>query len=185
MKRQRRVSRVLCVFRRYLFQFVVRSRIGDSVSRSRYVDNWIESGDPGSREINIYRNALSDELVVMYLGFAEASGIDELENSVTELELRIARVENRVLVLTGQVSTGPASPAPTRGSVAERAERQRETNDARQLLAKLEKQLVARKRALPLYQATLDTDGLIDDLRAQRNHPVHTLLRRMYYETRS
>jgi len=68
--------------------------------------------------------------------------------------------------------------------VVERAERHRKIEEAKLLLDKLDKQLEARKRALPLYQETLQTDGLIDELRAQRDHPAHTLLRRFYYEKR-
>jgi hypothetical protein len=49
----------------------------------------------------------------------------------------------------------------------------------------LEKQIAARTEALPLYEETLATDELADDLRAQRDHPMHTLLRRMYHEQRS
>lgn len=169
-------------------EYLPRARpVADAVSRSRYVASWIESGEPGSKVIRIYRDALSDELVVMYLGFADAAGIDELEASVGTLEGRIAQVEATVLSLSGQgASPGPASPAPAeRPSVAERAETQRQLDEAKSLLGKLQKQLVARQRALPRFRATIGTEGLIDDLRSQRNHPVHTLLRRMYYETRS
>jgi hypothetical protein len=44
---------------------------------------------------------------------------------------------------------------------------------------------VARTRALPLYQATQQSEGLADQLRQRRDHPMHALLRRMYHETRS
>jgi hypothetical protein len=69
--------------------------------------------------------------------------------------------------------------------VVERAEQQRELDEAKDLLGRLQKQMTARQRALPLYKATLGTEGLINDLRSQRDHPAHTLLRRMYFETRS
>ena len=167
-------------------EYLPRARpIADGVARSRYVASWIEGGEPGNETVRIFRDALSDELVVMYLGFADAAGMDELQQSVATLASRIAEVEGRVVSLSGGGS-GPAAPAPgERLSVVERAERQRDLDEAKQLLGRLQKQMAARKRALPLYEATLGTEGLIDDLRAQRGHAVHTLLRRMYYETRS
>jgi hypothetical protein len=168
-------------------EYLPRARpVADRVARSRYVASWIESGEPGTETITIFRNALSDELVVMYLGFADSAGMGELEASVDALEERIAQVESNVMALSGEGgSAGPASPSPDeRPSVAERAERQRQLDEAKGLLGKLQKQLAARQRALPLYRSTIGTEGLIDDLRSQRNHPVHTLLRRMYYEAR-
>ena len=61
----------------------------------------------------------------------------------------------------------------------------RELEDGKRELAKLDSQLGARTRALPLYQATANSDGLSDALRARRDHPMHALLRRMYHESRS
>jgi hypothetical protein len=52
------------------------------------------------------------------------------------------------------------------------------------VLEKLNRKVTARSKALPLYRATLETGGLIEHLRSQRDHPVHTLLRRIYHETR-
>jgi hypothetical protein len=43
----------------------------------------------------------------------------------------------------------------------------------------------ARTNALPLFKATLGTETLADELRARRDHPVHKLLRRMFYEGRA
>ena len=57
--------------------------------------------------------------------------------------------------------------------------------DAKAQLGRLEQQIAARTRALPLYKETLATDGLAEELRTRRDHPVHTLLRRMYHELRS
>ena len=53
------------------------------------------------------------------------------------------------------------------------------------LLERLDKQLAARKRTLPVYKATLETDGLAGELRSRRDHPLHVLLRRMYHEARN
>jgi len=133
---------------------------------------------------------MSDELAVMYLGFASDAEIPELEASLDELRARRDEVEREILALGGGggQAAPPASPADGGGtgeSVVERAERSRRIEQARRLLDKLDGQLASRSRALPLYRATLETDGLIDELRAQRNHPLHTLLRRIHYETRS
>jgi hypothetical protein len=57
--------------------------------------------------------------------------------------------------------------------------------DAKAQVARLDQQISARTRALPLYKETLATDGLAEELRLRRDHPVHTLLRRMYHELRS
>ena len=58
-------------------------------------------------------------------------------------------------------------------------------SDAKAQLVRLDQQIAARSRALPLYKETLATDGLAEELRTRRDHPVHTLLRRMYHELRS
>ena len=65
------------------------------------------------------------------------------------------------------------------------AEVARKVADAAALLTKLDQQITARSHALPLYKQTLGTDGLTREMRAQRDHPVHILLRRMYHEGHS
>ena len=65
----------------------------------------------------------------------------------------------------------------------ELAEVARRISDTSTLISKLEQQIAARSRGLPLYKQALATDGLADELRTRRDHPVHTLLRRMYHET--
>lgn len=170
-------------------QFLGRVRpIADAVSRSRHIDAWIQSGERGSPELSVLRSAMSDELAVMYMGFANDAEIPELEASLDELRGRRDAVEREIVALGGGGAAPPAKRAEggeSTESVVERAERSRKIDEARRLLDKLDKQLAARSRALPLYRVTLETDGLIDELRAQRNHPVHTLLRRIHYETRS
>jgi hypothetical protein len=58
----------------------------------------------------------------------------------------------------------------------------RKIAESKALLTRVEAQVSARSQALPLYRGTLETDGMTGALRAQRDHPVHTLLRRMYHE---
>jgi hypothetical protein len=172
-------------------QFLALSRpIGDRVVRSRYIDAWIQDGEEGSQQIEILRRAMSDELAIMYLGFAEDSEIDELEASLTELRDRRNAMERRLMLLASGRRPEPDGPAPPAApavageyTVVERARIQREMEEAKLLLDKLDKQLMSRSRALPLFKATLETDDLIPEMRAQRNHSVHTLLRRLYYES--
>jgi hypothetical protein len=51
-------------------------------------------------------------------------------------------------------------------------------------LERVDHQIAARSRALPLYRGTFASDDLARELRGRDDHPLHTLLRRMYYEDR-
>ena len=62
------------------------------------------------------------------------------------------------------------------------AETARQLADEGAMLRRIDQQIAARSRALPLYERTLATDGFTHELRGQRDHPVHALLRRMYHE---
>lgn len=79
--------------------------------------------------------------------------------------------------------------APKRGAgpldAAETAEAQRELSEASARLERIDQQIEARSRTLPVYVATLESDGLGGELRARRDHPLHGLLRRMYHEDRA
>jgi hypothetical protein len=172
-------------------QFLALSRpIGDRVVRSRYIDAWIQDGEEGSQQIEILRRAMSDELAIMYLGFAEDAEIDELEASLSELRNRRDAMEKRLMLLASGRRPAPIGDSPPASpaaggqyTVVERAQIQREMEESKLMLDKLDKQLMSRSRALPLFKATLETDDLIPAMRAQRTHAVHTLLRRLYYET--
>lgn len=169
--------------------------IADSVVRSRAVNAWIENSEPFSDEIASLRRALADSLVVMYLGFAEAGGVAELEAELAELRQRRDRVAAELAELTRQRDRLRAATVPANMSDPLDIERGilpldlaqvgRRIADQGNLLTKLEQQIAARSRALPQYKQTLDTDGLTRELRTQRNHPVHILLRRMYHENQS
>ena len=81
-----------------------------------------------------------------------------------------------------------ADAAPRRAGrldAAETAEAERELAEASALVERLDQQIEARAHTLPIYVATLDTDGLGAELRARRDHPLHKLLRRMYHEDRA
>ncbi len=170
----------------------------EAVTGSRSVDTWIERNEPGAERIAVLRNAFGDSLALVYLGFAEASGVEELERSLEELRAQHADVEAQLLALRGpvpgdgagddfapaSVDAGTAAGSAEQGSL-ELAERNRAIAEASALLERLDKQIEARVRTLPLYKATLTTDGLAAELRARRDHPLHTLLRRMFHETRA
>jgi len=169
--------------------------IADSVVRSRAVNSWIENDEPFSDEIASVRRALADSLVVMYLGFAEAEGVDELEAELAALRQRRDAVKAELAELIRQrdqlraktVPAAAADPLELERGIAplDLAQVGRRIADQGNLLTKLEQQIAARSRALPLYKQTLATDGLTRELRTQRNHPVHILLRRMYHENQS
>jgi hypothetical protein len=162
--------------------------VAELVTRSRHVDSWIENSEPGANSIATLRRAFADSQALLYLGFAEETGVQHLEESLSDLSARRDETEARLMDLTdrrdGLGLAGPEGEA--RGIEAlEVEELERQISDAKLLLTRLEKQIDARTRALPLYKATLHTDDLPDELRVQRDHPVHTLLRRMYHEKRS
>ena len=163
----------------------------ESVTGSRSVDTWIARNEPGAEKIAVLRRAFGDSLALVYLGFAEGSGMDELEQSLAELRVQRAEVDAELVALRGPDAGPDFAPAsvdaaaPASPSVAELAERNRAIAEKSALLERLDKQIEARVRTLPLYKATLTTDGLAVELRSRRDHPLHTLLRRMFHETRA
>jgi len=165
----------------------------ESVTGSRAVDSWLEAGEPEAERIAVLRRALGDSLALVYLGFAEASGVEELEQSLAELRGQRQEVEARLAALQGRrdgggeiapASIDPGAPPAGRPDAAELSELNRAIAEAGALAERLDEQIRARTRTLPLYKATLATDGLAAELRARRDHPVHALLRRMYFERR-
>ena len=170
------------------------------VARSRSVDTWIAKAEPGAETIATLRRALSDSLVIMYLGFGEDAGIGELEQSVRELRTEREGIASQLADLErergaepgaprGVEVAGPAALAPDAAGSAPGplayAELTRRIDELSGQLGKLDKQIEARSRALPLFKSTLATDDLTGELRVQRTHPLHALLRRMYHEKRS
>jgi len=180
--------------------------VAESVARSRYLDTWIGSGEPGSDSIGKLRRALSDDLVIMYLGFANEQGMAQLQEDFVSLQQRRDGVKSELTQLVA-ASRGMAIAAQDLPAVAKLDPYAGETSAAGEgsafdlptdpkrlrrrieeqsaLLTRLEKQIEARERALPLFEQTLAVPDLADELRGQRDHPVHTLLRRMYDEHRS
>jgi len=175
--------------------------VAEAVTTSRAVDAWIASKEPGADKIAAMRSALADSQVLVYLGFAEENTIEELQNSLTDLRTKREQAAKQLASLTtrrekmGRMSAAPpAAPDPssveaagTGHSVdsAEVEDLDAQIAQARANLVRVEKQISARTTALPVFKATIGTEKLADELRARRDHPVHKLLRRMYYETRS
>jgi hypothetical protein len=174
--------------------------VAESVAHSRQIESWLERGEAGSAQIAAMRRALSDSQALVYLGFAEdasaemlAAGLEDVRTKRDALARRLDELARRRESI-GRDDPGPAAPAPDADPGAasssglaelELSEIARELEDGKRELAKLDAQLGARSRALPLYQATPSGSDLSDSLRQQRNHPMHALLRRMYHESRS
>jgi len=166
--------------------------LAENVAGSRHVTAWIEKQEPGYDVVDVMRRGLSDELVLMYMGFADSRGIDELEQKLAELRERRAQLERKVDGLvrareTGAgVSSPPAAPAMDDGggggAPMNSQALAREIEMGSRMLAKLDDQIQARSRALPIFRQVLEVRDLAPELRSQRDHGMHTLLRRMYHE---
>ncbi|HEB89636.1 MAG TPA: hypothetical protein ENI85_08710 [Deltaproteobacteria bacterium] len=169
--------------------------IAEVTAGSRAAASWVAQNGAGSETIEVFRRALGDELVLMYMGFADANGLAELEQSLVELKARRAELsrELEALAMRRDTSASEALPASPDGAADESEGRvrfgstesrqiARQLEDGGRQLAKLDKQISARARALPLFRAVVESEDLAPALRSQRQHPVHTLLRRLYHE---
>jgi hypothetical protein len=170
----------------------------EGATRSRALERWIASNEPEAPRLKTLISAFSDSLVLVYLGYAEGKGIDELEAGLAKLNVQRDEVKSRLRGLQAQLAGGSHTAPPAAmgedgelaaplGSgekldAAQLAQLNREIDETSALLERLNGQIEARRRTLPLYKSTLDTDGLSADLRARRDHPLHALLRRMYHE---
>jgi hypothetical protein len=172
--------------------------IADRIAHSRAVDSWIQEHEPHAEEIAKLRRALSDTQVLMYLGFADASGVGNLEQELQQLisrrdslQLEVSNLERRRDSLRYRPDD-PAAPEPSDAEASEAGSEPlelgavaRELAEKTALLTRIEQQIAASSRALPLYRETIGTEELVAGLRTRRDHPVHTLLRRMYHEVRN
>ncbi|MCP4905285.1 MAG: hypothetical protein GY910_09920 [bacterium] len=178
--------------------------IAEVVAGSRHVGSWVAQEGADSKTIETFRRGLGDELVLMYMGFADATGLGELEESLDDLRTRRAELASKLSSLALRRDANKASVVPAAPAVADSEEGDegegdaragavffgtsesrriaRELEDGGRQLAKLDKQISARARALPLFRAVVESETLAPSLRSQRNHPVHTLLRRLYHE---
>jgi len=172
--------------------------VTDWLGRSRSVAQWIEKREPAAEVIRVMRRGLTDSQVLMYLGFAESRNLTELDAGLAALRTERAELAAEFAALSSDTPTPSALPAaadPDAPPLAEppsaatdpkqRAQRNRRIAAVASRMAQLDKQIEARARALPLYKDTLASEPLIPQLRRERDHPVHTLLRRMYHERRA
>lgn len=169
--------------------------IAEVVAGSRHAGSWIAQEGAGSKTIETFRRGLGDELVLMYMGFADSTGLTELEASLDELRARRTELSGKLEALasrrdssnTDSPPAAPAAPGEVETTVqfgtAESRRIARELEDGGRQLSKLDKQISARARALPLFRAVVESEELAPALRSQRDHPVHTLLRRLYHES--
>ncbi len=163
--------------------------IAEHVTRSRALSSWIENSEPEAKRLAVLRSALADSEVVLYMGFAESGRIPELDAQLSDLRAKREALLREISELGARRDTlratspseVPASPDSGGDDLADVAQK---LADAEAQLARTEQQIAARSRALPLFKATLETDGLAQEMRARRDHPVHVLLRRMYHEGR-
>ena len=169
--------------------------IAEVTANSRHVSAWIAQNAAGAKTIEVFRRALGDELVLMYMGFADATGLAELEASFSDLKARRSELSSELRELamrrdTSSANGSPAAPAtagdgqgaPVRFGTAESRLIARELEEGGRRLAKIDKQISSRARALPLFRAVVESDDLAPALRSQREHPIHTLLRRHFHE---
>jgi hypothetical protein len=170
--------------------------VANAVTRSRHIDSWIEGGEIGYQSIAPVRAALGDSLAIMNLGFADAGGIERLRTGLADLQARRDDTVEELTALGGSARRREAStPAALAGGEVVPAsltietlaagDRERRVTDLTHLLERLDAQLAARSRALPLYRVVVESEDLTPQLRVRRDHPAHTLLRRIYYENRS
>jgi hypothetical protein len=170
--------------------------VAESVTRSRQIESWIEHREPGAERVAAMRRALSDSQALIYLGFAESTDTGALSAGLEDVRGKRSALARQLDDLArkredvARGTPGPASQADDEGVAGSLAEIElgeiaRQIEDGKRELAKLDAQVAARTRALPLYQATLGSDDLADSLRQRRDHPMHALLRRLYHEQRS
>jgi hypothetical protein len=156
---------------------------------SQALEIWIRGGEPGHKRLETLRRALSDTQALMYLGFAEAQSVGDLESGLQDLRAKREATQRKLDQLKEQRYGGgdqaPAALDPSGLDAAQLEDLNIRIAETQTLLERLDKQLAARKRTLPVYKATLETDGLAGELRSRRDHPLHVLLRRMYHEARN
>ncbi len=174
--------------------------IAERVERSRAVEDWIRQQREASGELNAFRMALSDDLALMYLGFADRDSLPELEQALDELlekrdalkaqrdglQARLDQLNEQREAAFGAVPAEPSQElppvsAPQPGEIAKLNARIAELEGAEQRVAH---QIEARSRALPRFKQVLDQpEHLGHEMAVRRDHPVHALVRRMYFES--
>jgi hypothetical protein len=188
LERQGRVNDFLTVVR----------PIAHHVTDSPRVTAFIESNQEGAKRVAILRRALSDELALMYLGFADGSGLNDLSKSLTDLQARKQQLERersgleqrrQQLVAGKSQGSPPASPAEDASPRASGGTEPMDLDlvehrlaEANTALERVMRQIEARSSALPLYRAALDNSDLSRELASRRDHPAHQLIRELAFD---
>ncbi len=174
------------------------------VSRSTYVDRWIKGHETRAVEVEGFRNALGNDLAIMYFGFADQRSLEELQTDLAELRSGRTGVEQQIAALSSERETlvakrseilrtsdplspqlpsvSGAPPGEETGLISEIDVQLRTLSSERD---RLDGQLLGRAKALSLYEEALAADGFLEELAAQREQPVHALVRRLFYEDES
>jgi len=180
--------------------------IADRVVRSRHLDRWIEHAATRAETLARFRRAFSNDRSLVYFGFADESRIDALEAEFARLQQERERVAESIAAthterdqlsrrraeahrLAGELSGEADAPAPPGVATAPRTP---ESEIISQLNVDLERlgssserlagRIDAIAQSLPIFKATLGQQDLVWELAAQRDHPVHELLRRFAEE---
>lgn len=174
------------------------------VSRSTYVDRWVRAHQPRALEIGAFRNALGNDLAIMYFGFADDRSLEDLQQDLADLRTARRDVEQQIAGLGGQRETlvarrsenlrgidemMPGLPAVSGAPPAEEtgliSEIDRQLRSLVSDQDRVDGQLLGRAKALSLYTEALAGDGFLVELASQRDQPVHALVRRLFYEDES
>ena len=83
----------------------------EAATRSRVVNRWVAAGEPEAERLAALQRAFSDSLAVMYLGFAESSGVAELQKGLSSLRAERDSTAQKVNRLRRQLG-GKAEPVP-------------------------------------------------------------------------
>ena len=174
------------------------------VSRSTYVDRWVRAHEVRALEIGAFRNALGNDLAIMYFGFTDDRSLAELQQHLATLRGQRSDVEEQVATLSGQrevlvakrseilrtsedftselPAVSGAPPGEETGFISDIDSQLRVLAEERD---RLDGQLLGRAKALSLYEEALAGDGFLEQLASQRDQPVHALVRRLFYEDES
>ncbi len=174
------------------------------VSRSNYVDRWVRAHETRALEIGAFRNALGNDLAIMYFGFADDRSLEDLQQDLADLRAGRHGIEQQIAALgdqrevlvarrgeilravddvtVGLPAVSGAPPGEETGQISEIDGKLRSLEYERD---RVDRQLLGRAKALSLYQESLAADGFLDELVSQRDQPVHSLVRRLFYEDES
>ncbi len=180
--------------------------IADAVVHSRHLDRWIENESPWAQPLASFRRAFENDRSLVYFGFADETKLDEIEREFARLEREREAVATSIAEtrrerdalderrreahqLAAELSGESETEAPPTVASAPRSPESfalaRLGVDLERLDSssqRLDAQIEAIEQSLPIFKATLGHEGLLWELGSQRDHPVHSLLRRFSEE---